>query len=202
VDGAAISVIDEGLSRGTFGASNDDARVLDELQFTYGEGPCLEAARGMQPVLVSDLLATDEPRWPGFAEAAGRAGVRAVFAVPVRVGSVGLGALDLFRCLPGPLSSGQLSDAVLIAEAAALTLLDMVDDGNSGQARTSPLERWGQLTSWARIEVYQATGMIMAQLDVPAVDALVRLRAYAFTHDLSASDVAQLVISRRLRLEP
>jgi hypothetical protein len=44
--------------------------------------------------------------------------------------------------------------------------------------------------------------MIMAQLDISPVDALVRLRAYAFAHELSASQVAELVISRRLRMKP
>jgi AmiR/NasT family two-component response regulator len=57
------------------------------------------------------------------------------------------------------------------------------------------------MASLARIDVYQATGMVMAQLDVSAVDALVRLRAYAFSHDLTASEVAQLLISRGLRME-
>jgi hypothetical protein len=202
VDSAAISLIDDGESRGTFGASDHDARVLDALQFTCGEGPCLEAAGTSVPVLVPDLHSKDEPRWPAFKEAAERAGVRAVFAVPVRVGRVGLGALDLFRGTPGPLSPMQMSDALLVADAAAQVLLDVIDDhGQPADGRAGPLEQWQQMASLARIDVYQATGMIMAQLDVSAVDALVRLRAYAFSHDLTASDVAQLLISRGLRME-
>ena len=202
VDAAAISVIDGGTSRGTFGASDESARVLDELQFTYGEGPCLEAARAMQPVLVPDLAAQDEPRWPAFAEAAGRAGIRAVFALPVKIGSVGIGALDLFRYAAGPLSAGQLGVAVLVAEAAAATLLDLAGHADEETAFPHPEEPSSQLTSWSRIEVYQATGMIMAQLHVPSSEALVRLRAYAYAHDLSARAVARLVVSRQLRLEP
>jgi hypothetical protein len=201
VDAAAISLIDHGESRGTFGASDDDARVLDALQFTCGEGPCLEAAGTTMPVLVSDLHSSDEPRWPAFKDAAQRAGVRAVFAVPVRVGRVGLGALDLFRGTPGPLSSLQMSDALLVADAAAQILLDVIDNHREADGRAGPLEQWQQMASLARIDVYQATGMVMAQLDVSAVDALVRLRAYAFSHDLTASQVAQLLISRGLRME-
>jgi hypothetical protein len=198
-DAAAFSRIDDGQSRGTFGASDATARALDALQFTCGEGPCLEATRTMSPVLVPDLESPDEQRWPAFRDAAQRAGVRAVFAVPVRVGRIGLGALDLFRSVPGTLSFNQVTDAVLIAGAGAQILLDLVDDGT---ARAAPLEQWAQVASLSRIEVYQATGMIMAQLDVSAVDALVRLRAYAFAHELNASEVAQLIISRRLRMTP
>jgi AmiR/NasT family two-component response regulator len=49
------------------------------------------------------------------------------------------------------------------------------------------------------IEVYQATGMIMVQLDVPAETALSRLRAYAFVHDRSIDDISRDVVARRLR---
>jgi hypothetical protein len=202
IDAAAISLIDDGQSRGTFGASDAAARALDALQFSCGEGPCLEATRTRAPVLVPDLQSPDEQRWPAFRDAAHRAGVRAVFAVPVRVGRIGLGALDLFRSAPGELSFTQLSDAALIAEAGAQILLDVVDDGTDGGARATPLEQWVQVASLSRIEVYQATGMIMAQLDASPVDALVRLRAYAFAHDLSAREVAQLIISRRVRMKP
>ena len=202
IDAAAISLIDEGQSRGTFGASDAAARALDALQFTCGEGPCLEATHTMAPVLVPDLQSPDEQRWPAFRDAAQRAGVRAVFAVPVRVGRIGLGALDLFRSVPGALSFSQLTDASLIADAGAQVLLDLVDDGIDGAPRAAPLEQWAQVASLSRIDVYQATGMIMAQLEVSPVDALVRLRAYAFAHEMSASEVAQRIISRRLRMEP
>lgn len=200
VDAAALSLIDEGESRGTFGASDPAARLLDGLQFTAGEGPCLEAAQTRNPVLVPDLHAHDEPRWPAFKEAAERAGVHAVFAMPVRVGDIGLGALDLFRSVAGPLSTTQVRDALLFADAAAQILLDLIDDANTNN-QGEPLDQWDQLASLSRIEVYQATGMIMAQLDLSPAAALIRLRAYAFVHELTAAEVAQLVISRRLRLE-
>jgi hypothetical protein len=201
VDAAAISLIDEGESRGTFGASDAAARLLDSLQFTAGEGPCLQAALTMVPVLVPDLFAQDEPRWPAFKDAAQRAGVRAVFAVPIRVGMIGLGALDLFRSTEGPLSSAQRTDALMVAEAAAQILLDLVDDSTTASGRGDPLAQWAQVASLSRVEVYQATGMLMAQLDLSPASALVRLRAYAFANELTASEVAQLVTSRNLRME-
>ena len=200
VDAAAVSLIDDGESRGTFGASDAAARLLDALQFTAGEGPCLEAALTMTPVLVPDLHAQDEPRWPAFKDAAERAGVRAVFAMPVRVGTIGLGALDLFRSVSGPLSTTQESDALLFAEAAAQILLDLIDDADPA-SKAEPLDQWEQMASLSRIEVYQATGMIMAQLDLSPTAALIRLRAHAFVNELTATEVAELVISRHLRME-
>jgi hypothetical protein len=201
VDAAAVSLIDDGESRGTFGASDAAARLLDSLQFTAGEGPCLEAAHTMVPVLVPDLHAQDEPRWPAFKDAAERAGVRAVFAFPIRVGMIGLGALDLFRSVAGPLSTVQMTDALMVADAAAQVLLDLVDDSSAVTGRGDPLAQWAQVASLSRVEVYQATGMLMAQLDLSPALALVRLRAYAFANELTASEVAQLVTSRDLRME-
>jgi GAF domain/ANTAR domain len=201
IDAAAISLIDEGESRGTFGASDAAARLLDSLQFTAGEGPCLEAAHTMVPVLVPDLHAQDEPRWPAFKDAAERSGVRAVFALPIRVGMIGLGALDLFRSVPGPLSTAQLTDALMVADAATQILLDLVDESSTVTGRDDPLAQWAQVASLSRVEVYQATGMLMAQLDLSPASALVRLRAYAFANELTASEVAQLVTSRDLRME-
>jgi hypothetical protein len=200
VDAAAVSLIDHGESRGTFGASDPAARLLDGLQFTAGEGPCLEAAYTRAPVLVPDLYAQDEPRWPAFKDAAARAGVHAVFALPIRVGSIGLGALDLFRSVAGPLSATQSSDALLFADAAAQIILDLIDHADPA-SKAEPLDQWEQMASLSRSEVYQATGMIMAQLDLSPAAALIRLRAYAFVNELTATEVADLVISRDLRME-
>jgi AmiR/NasT family two-component response regulator len=118
------------------------------------------------------------------------------------VGKVGLGALDLFRRVPGPLSSTQQADAIVAADAAAQVLLDVSDADSDGLDRAEPLEQWEQMASLGRIDVYQATGIVMAQLEVSPAEALIRLRAYAFAHERTASDVAQLIISHQLRLEP
>jgi AmiR/NasT family two-component response regulator len=49
-----------------------------------------------------------------------------------------------------------------------------------------------------RREVHQATGMMLAQLDLDATDALARMRAYAFSHGFSLREVARDVVNRRL----
>jgi hypothetical protein len=61
---------------------------------------------------------------------------------------------------------------------------------------------WSQLESLDRIEVYQATGMVQVQLDVDATEALIRLRGYAFSHDMTISEVAWAIIDRQLSLSP
>jgi GAF domain len=199
VDGAAISLLHEGVTRGTFGSSGELSRRLDALQFTFGEGPCLDAVSRSRPVLVADLADADSDRWPAFTGALLQQGVRAVFALPVAVAGVCVGALDLFRYQAGPLTSQDLDGALLAAEVAELPLLQLMSGAigwTEGGDGTGPVE----LATLARVEVYQATGMIMGRLDVGPEEALLRLRGYAFSHDMTASEVAWSIVERRLVL--
>lgn len=211
VDGVAVSMVHQGASRGTFGSSSEVGRRLDEYQFTFGEGPCLDAVAGRRPVLVPDLDSPHEQRWPVFADAALGDGIRGVFALPIMLTSASIGALDLFRADPGPLRGDQLVGAAFAAQLASLTLLDLlasdpdIDTGSGSEAGADVdpdgEDGWGRLAELDRIEVYQATGMLIAQLDVDAPEALVRLRAHAIATGQTASQVASAIVERRLTLE-
>jgi GAF domain len=201
VDGASVSLTYDGTTRGTFGSSGELSRKFDELQFTYGEGPCLDAVRDGQPVLVPDFNDAAEVRWPAFAGALLEAGVSAVFAFPIAVARDHVGALDLFRRVRGSMTSDMLAGAVMAADLAALPLLDLmtadVDWDDAGQGD----DGWGQLSSLERVEVYQATGMMIAKLGVGPAEALVRLRAHAIARGMTASEIAFAVVERRVSLD-
>jgi len=200
VDGAAVSVMHDGSTRGTFGSSGELSRRLDEFQFTYGEGPCLDAVSSGRPVLVGDFEDPDEQRWPAFGRAVLVSGVRAVFALPVKITRSPVGALDLFSRQPGRMSAAELDGGLWAAELASLPLLDLmtsdVDWASAGEGGGG----WEQLASLERVEVYQATGMIIGALDVDAVEALVRLRAHAFAQGLTASEAAWAIVEGRIIL--
>lgn len=197
VDGAALSLLLSDVTAGTFAASSRQSRDVDALQFSTGEGPCLDSVASGRPVLVEDLRQADR-RWPLFVEGALAQGVSAVFALPVVVGASTVGALDLFRSTPGPLSEHGLWGARRAAELARLPVLDLIgrvesDVAGGGDGST-------QLRSLDRAEVHQATGMLMVQLGVDASSAVARLRAHAITEGRTMSDVAWDVIGRRLTL--
>lgn len=200
VDGASISVADQDTTRGTFGSSGELSRRLDEYQFTFGEGPCLDAVRHGVPVLVPDLGASHENRWPAFSEAVLAAGIRAVFAIPVGLHSRPFGALDLFTTRSGPLSGDALTGGLLAAELAALPLLDVMTDRDKLAEHAEAEYGWDQLASLERVEVYQATGMLIAALNVSPEEALIRLRAYAYAKGLTASEAAWQVLERQVDL--
>jgi hypothetical protein len=224
VDGAAISLLTATEVRETLSATDPTAATVEDLQFTLGEGACMEAAVSGRPVLVPDLhdhgLTT---RWPVFATAVvEQTDARALFALPLQLGAINLGVLDLYRTTPGPLRGHELRDVVAAVDTATVMLLGVstrIHDGHSdghsdGHGRRQvdgtngdrPDTRtrgdgggaWWEGMHSDRAEVHQATGMILAQLDIPAQDAFVRLRAYAFAHDRPLSEVARDVVARRL----
>lgn len=201
VDGAAISLVRNGASSGTFGSSGVSSRRWDEFQFTFGEGPCLDAVREGRPIFAGDLKDSQEVRWPAFSGAMLGDGVRGVFAFPVTVAATRIGALDLFRCTAGGLDDDMRSGAGWASELAALPLLDLMS-ADVNWKDISEGAGWSQLESLERVEVYQATGMVQVQLDVDATEALLRLRGYAFAHDRTISEVAWSIIERRLSFTP
>jgi hypothetical protein len=202
VDGAAISFIFGGVSLGTLGASSELGRRLDELQFTYGEGPCLDAVALGRPVLVEDLGEEGKRHWSAYATAALAAGVRAVFALPVVFSPSQIGALELLSFKPRTLSQDDLAAATLAAEIAASPLSDLLGGIVDWAAETQRGEPWPALPPLARAAVYQAAGMVMRQLHVGPAEALVRIRAHAFAYSLTTSEVAIEIIEHRLLLAP
>ncbi|GAA5119949.1 GAF domain-containing protein [Alloalcanivorax gelatiniphagus] len=206
MDGAAVSVIYDGMSSGTYGSSSETSRRLDEYQFTFGEGPCLDAVATRSPVLVPDMNSRQEDRWPAFRGAALDDGVRGVFALPIMITSVCVGALDLFRAQPGPLHGEALAGAKLAAELASAPLIDLIAEAqtlaDSNQVSFTASEAEDESTTdMDRIEVFQASGMLISALGVTADEALVRLRAHAIAAGQTASEVARAIIERRLTLD-
>jgi hypothetical protein len=152
-------------------------------------------------VLVFDLADPDEARWPVYGPAMLDQQIRGVFAMPVVVAGEYVGALDLFRAQPGRLEESQFTGAVVAAELAGIPLLDLLDGDMHAAAADPHSDAWAELHTLSRTEVSQATGMLVAQLEVEPAEALVRLRAHAYSTGRSATDVARDILDRKLRLE-
>jgi hypothetical protein len=197
-----VSLAHDGSVQGTFGSSGEMSRRLDELQFTFGEGPCLDAVREGIPVLVADLDDPAEKRWPAFTGALLKSGINAVFALPVTIASQQIGALDLFRRRAGQLTGPELSGGLLAAQLAALPLMNLMSSGLDWERAAQGGDGWEQLASLSRVEVYQATGMLVGALSVGPAEALLLLRAHAFAHDTTAAETAWAILEGRLSLEP
>ena len=200
VDGVGVTMMLSPTVRDAVHATNRVAGELEEWQLAFGEGPCVDAFAAGGPVLVLDLDAPDySARWPAFTPAALESGARALFALPLQVGAIQLGVLDLYRSLPGPLSPHELADALVFADTASALLLDEAagtpaDTADVAWQRDDPTAHQAQ--------VHQATGLVLVQLGVSADVAFARLRAYAYAEDRRLAEVARAVVERRLRFDP
>jgi hypothetical protein len=167
---------------------------LTDLQTTLGEGPAVEAGNGHGPVLGGDLrTAGAEARWPEFASAALACGVAAAFAVPVGSGAARLGVLCLYRDRAQELTRDQFDTLLLYADAALILALD-----DRGGLAPGSAELIGASFSGRRAEVHQATGMISVQLEISVTDALVALRARAYSEGRPIAQIAADVVGRRV----
>ena len=195
--GVGLSLLtDDRYGGGTVAASDAESRVLEELQFTVGEGPCIDAFTSRRPVLEPDLDTHGTRRWPGYAPAAQAHGVHAVFAFPLQVGAARAGVLDIYRAEAGSLTPDALTQAVTFADVAMGLLVD-------GQARAGDTGSSPHLDDALanRLEVYQAQGMVMVDLGLGIEEAMARLRAHSYAVERSIGDVAKDIVTGNLILE-
>lgn len=191
--GAGIMLMSGDIPHGSACSSDEVSALIEQLQFDLGEGPCIDAYRDDRPVLEPDLREPSNPRWPAFRGPVLAAGADAVFGFPMGVGAVHLGALNMYRDRPGPLTDAQHADALVMADVAADALLMMQANAPPGQL-ASALADGGNFQPM----VHQASGMVAGQLDVSVAQALVRLRAHAFGTGRPLPDVSADVVGRRL----
>jgi hypothetical protein len=194
--GAGIMLMSGDVPRGSICTTDTVSALIEELQYTLGEGPCVDAYNLDRPVLEPNLANPMTPRWLAFSGPAIDAGVGAVFGFPLEVGAVRLGALNLYRDRSGPLTDEQHADALVMADVAAQAVLVL-------QANAPPGMLPVELEAGAdfRYVVHQAAGMVAAQLDISIGQALIRLRAHAFGNDRPVTDVARDVVARTLRFD-
>jgi hypothetical protein len=196
VNGAGLSIVSTTGHRELVCSTDDVAAGIEDLQFTVGQGPGIDAVSSGAPVLISDLQQPRDllaERWAAFLPSALATGVRGLFAFPLQIGAITLGVLDLYRSSPGALLDAQVSDALMAGEAAAMALLQLAtssadglpDDAGSGAAY--------------QLQVHQATGMVSVQAAVSIEDAFAMLRARAFAGNHTVAEVARAVVERRLR---
>jgi hypothetical protein len=190
VSGVGLALMTDDGPAGTVAATDGTALQLEELQFSLGEGPCVDASRTGRPVLQPDLARTAPARWPAFAAGAEAAGLTAVFAFPLRVGGIRVGVLDLYRTTVGVLSAEELVDALSFADAATALLLHLPGRAAGWDLPAASLTMFDD-----RAEVHQATGIVSVQAAVSLQEALLLLRARAFADQRLIGELALDVLN-------
>ncbi|MDX3575701.1 GAF and ANTAR domain-containing protein [Streptomyces sp. FL07-04A] len=198
VSGASVSLRGEGMPV-PLGASGEGAAYVLEMEVTLGDGPGLEAAETGAVVAAPDLTSDrDAGRWPVFAQQAAAAGVRSVYALPLGDRAVCVGTLDLYRDVPGELAAEEVRTARAVADVVTAVLLALPRDEQDGADGAG---LWLSPLATDHGEVYRAVGMLMAQLGVPADQALALLRGHAFAGDRTVLELAHDVVEHRTRFD-
>jgi len=172
-------------------ASSDERSLrVGELSFTLGEGPSVDAFSQGRPVIVPDLSASGRRQWAGYASTALGLGVGAVFALPLHVGAVRLGVLETYADEARALDDEEMAMLLSFARVGTEVLLD-----GRAEAPGATLDRQRNVALDHRAEVHQAQGMVMVDLGIGLAEALVRMRAHAFSREVALIDVAREIIA-------
>lgn len=196
VTGAGIMLMAERMHQGTLHATDERIQGLEDMQNAAAEGPCIDSYNLGRPVLEPDMDTSGRRRWPLLAAAAVEAGIHALFSFPLQLDDTSVGALDLFRDRPGPLTREQVDDARLLAAMATREVLDLQASAPSGSLPAQIADLSGD-----RVAIEQAIGMVAAQLNSTTLEAGQRLRQVAAQQGAALADVAYEIIARTLRLD-
>ena len=170
-------------------ASDERTRLLELFQLQHHEGPCLDAFMSGTAVVNADLRRAT-PRWPTFAPHAARLGFRSVHAIPLRLRSRVIGAMNLFGTDTGGLDPGDVTIVQALADVATIGLLQE-QSIHRGEILTQQLQ--GALNS--RVVIEQAKGALARTHGVDVDAAFTLLRGYARNHNRKLVEVANAVLT-------
>ncbi|MBO9050601.1 GAF and ANTAR domain-containing protein [Curtobacterium flaccumfaciens] len=194
--GVSISTFGDLCPSETVSATDEVATRVDEIQFDLSEGPCWAALATDAPVLETDLVQRPNAAWPAFNEAVRSEPVGAVFAFPVAFGPFPLGAVDVYVPQPATIEDDTVRQAMTLASAVSRRVLRRalrsIADEDDALLDRSPSSR--------RV-VHQATGVVLAQLDISPEDAYLLLQGHAFARRTTMRRVAEEILNGTVRFE-
>ncbi|CAN5682696.1 GAF and ANTAR domain-containing protein [soil metagenome] len=171
-----------------FASSSEQTRLLELLQVEADMGPCLQAYRTAQAVLVDDLTVAPE-RWPAFAERAAEYDFRSVTALPLRLRDERVGALNLFRTEIGALTATDIAVGQALADVATIGILHQ-----RIVTRSELVNQQLQTALNTRVVIEQAKGALAERGAIDMDHAFTLLRNHARRTQQRLADVARAVV--------
>lgn len=195
VSEAGIMLVDPDGHLRYMASSSERMRIVELLELQLEEGPCWHAYRRSEPV-VSGSPQDMTARWPRFGPGAADAGFASVSALPMRLRSEVIGALNLFSSRAGELGADDLRVAQAMADVATIGILHE-------RAIHDARVRSGQLTAAleSRVIIEQAKGIIAERNGINVDDAFDLLRRFARDHNRRLGDVARDIVDGALNPE-
>lgn len=177
-------------------AAATSQRMLDieELEINLQQGPCLDAYRTGEQVLIGDI-AQCHTRWPDFTPRIVELGMRSAYAFPLRLRGDRIGALNLYRTEPRAFAAHEVRLGQALADVAAVGILQE-------RAVSEAERRAGQLQQAldSRVMIEQAKGMLAERQQIPPGDAFERLRRHARSNNMKLREVCRQLLDGDLEL--
>lgn len=195
VTGSGIMIADEQNVTRYVAASDGAGRYLEEAESATGQGVCTQAFVDNRVVASRDVCS--DARWPELAEVMRGRGVRAVLGLPVRLGAIPVGTLDLYLDRAYDWPDAEQRALSRYGEVVETTLLAALRAHTAGE-----LAHQLQYALDYRVVIERAVGFVMAREQVDAVIAFNRLRRVARSRQTKIGEVAEQVLARGQLPEP
>jgi GAF domain-containing protein len=188
IDDASVTLIERGRAR-TVAFCGQLAVTLDERQYEAGFGPCLDAARHGQTILLDTW--DQDGIYPGFARQARRKGIRHVLSIGMPALQETSGGMNLYSSSAvGAFDVATIDTATALAGHAAVTLFNAALYAG---AREEVAQMKQAMASRAQIE--QAKGIIMRDYRCTAEEAFAILVEMSSRSNRKLRDIAQSVVT-------
>lgn len=188
VTGSGVMIADEQDVTRYVAASNGPGRFLEQAESSSGQGACTEAFVENRVVASRDVCT--DPRWPALAAAMSGHGVHAVLGVPVRLGAIPVGTLDVYRDHPHDWDDSERRALGRYGDVVETTLTAALRAHTAGE-----LADQLQYALDYRVVIERAVGYLMAAERIDATVAFNRLRRAARSGRTKIGSVAEQLLS-------
>jgi hypothetical protein len=175
-------------SAATVASSSERAQAVDELQYQFGDGPCLRSCRKGVLVHIPDFALDTE--FPDYNDTVLKNGIRSVLAVPFDLpGADARAGLNLYSEKPDVFDTAAVESAISYVRQASkgLRLAVLLAQRNDNAAN---LRRAME----SRTIIDTAVGIIIAQNRCSQEDAINLIKSASSTRNLKLRDVATAIV--------
>jgi GAF domain-containing protein len=191
---AGILLADESGELELVASTSEASRLVEMMQLSAEQGPCIESFRSGRRVSVPDI-ADSNPEWWQFRGSALRQGFRSMDALPLRLREATIGTLNLLRASSGPAPDEDIAAAQAFADVATIGILH-----ERALRESAVLTEQLQSALNSRIVIEQAKGVVSHTRGVSIDEAFALIREHARSHGTGLSVVAAQIVDRTLRL--
>jgi hypothetical protein len=173
---------------GTVANSGERARMLDELQYNFDDGPCLRACREITQVHIPDFA--KDNTWPEYNDLVTKNGIRSVLAVPFPLSDTAATAgLNLYSEHPNAFDQASVQRANDYVEQSSKGLRLAVRIAEHMQTAANL-----RAAMESRTVIDVATGIIIAQNRCTQEEAIELIKKASSNRNVKLRAVAQAIV--------